>query len=232
MLDKLKEKKYNLKKYSSSGREAFYQIAKNYLPEDEKSVVIDIGAGDGDFADYVLIKRFSGYCLLDGNGETVNKLKERYSSVVEYKAPEKMPFGNSSVDFIHCSHLVEHLNPEQLYLFLLEVDRVLKDQGIFVISTPMLWDRFYNDLSHIKPYNSTVFEKYLCKRGENYSNQNISKSYLVLEKQYRYKKESIGKDIFSEIIFVDILLKLIFVILNKFKIRKYLKNGYTLVLKK
>lgn len=49
---------------------------------------------------------------------------------VQYDARGRMPFENDSVDYIVCSHLLEHLNQVDGYKFLVECKRVLKSDGV------------------------------------------------------------------------------------------------------
>ncbi len=129
------KKNYNLwkksyqarKRFTNFWRISFYKIAVKYLPADNELVIIDIGAGSGQFEEsFQIIKKYKNLYLLDGNEETIKGLKSKYENAILYKAPEKLPFDNSSVDYIFCSHLMEHLYFDQLFNLLKEIDRVLK----------------------------------------------------------------------------------------------------------
>jgi hypothetical protein len=50
------------------------------------------------------------------------------------------------------SHVIEHLQPDQLLSFLDSYLNLLKLNGYLVICTPLLSSHFYNDFDHIKPY--------------------------------------------------------------------------------
>lgn len=56
--------------------------------------------------------------------------------IVDIRRP--LPFPNSSVDFIYCSQVVEHLFLHDLSRFLTECSRVLKPNGVMRILTPDL----------------------------------------------------------------------------------------------
>jgi len=165
------KEKYNLwiksfkfrRNYCTSSKRTFYDIAAKYLPSDENGIIVDIGSGQGKFIDYLkLVQKYKNVFLLDENDTTVEKLRNRFENVILYKAPDKLPFEYAAVRYVHCSHLIEHLSYQELYRFLKEIDRILSKDGVLVISTPMLWSNFYNDLSHVRPYNPRVLEKYLC----------------------------------------------------------------------
>jgi len=148
-----------------------------------------------------------------------------------YTVPDRIPFEDSTVSYIHCSHLVEHLYYAEFHSFLQEIDRVLKPEGILVISTPLLWGNFYNDLSHVRPYNPGTFIMTLCRKANQTSLGSIGENYSTLEQVYRYTTvyfEEWG----SEYRLVDFVIQVSKGILRQLGIKKYTKNGYTLVLRK
>jgi SAM-dependent methyltransferase len=216
-------------KYATHSREPFFEIAKKHIQPN--SVVLDIGAGDGSFSRYC---ERNDFFLFDGNEKTVQWLKEEKLNATFGTLP-KLPYQDNFFDLIHCSHVVEHLRPQELYDSLKEMDRCLKNEGFLVISTPLYWDGFFDDLSHQKPYNPFVFIKYLCNKSKgNYSRDHVSSNYEVKKVQYRYRLKD-----FSETILTTKngkLAKFSFRILNSISfrigIKKIEKTGYTLVLKK
>lgn len=216
--------------YSSRVRHPFYKLAEQYLPDDDEAVILDIGAGEGLFGEY-LEDRFNNFYLLDANPVTIESLKSRFENVILYTAPSKLPFEDCRVSYIHCSHLVEHLYYSELYAFLKEIDRVLKKEGILVISTPLLWTNFYHNLSHVKPYNPNVFITYLCRKSKQGFADSISESYSILEEVYRYTTVDFG-EWGSDYMLVDFLIQFSKRIFSIFKIKKYTRNAYTLVLRK
>ncbi|MDF2159407.1 class I SAM-dependent methyltransferase [Algoriphagus sp. CAU 1675] len=217
------------KKYITHSREPFFEIAFKYIKSGSK--VLDVGPGNGSFS------KFCGrndFYLLDGNEDTVEILKKNYKNVYFGRIP-KIPFEDNKFDLIHCSHIVEHLYPNELYDFLKELDRTLNSGGYLVISTPLFWEGFYNDLSHIKPYNPKVFQKYLCMlKGANPSRKSISTRYEVIELKFRYRN---NYDRFNFVNFkrsnlINKFFELIFSRLSKNSFFFLEKTGYTLVLKK
>ncbi|KPK87095.1 hypothetical protein AMJ80_12540 [bacterium SM23_31] len=234
------KEKYNLWKsykfrrnYCTFSKRPFYDIAAKYLPSDENGIIVDIGAGEGKFADYLaLAEKYNNVFLLDGNNTTVEKLKKKFENAVLYKAPGSLPFEDLTVSYVHCSHLIEHLMPQELYELLREIDRVLSKDGVLVISAPMLWGDFYSNLTHIKPYNPGVFLKYLCGIIEDPSAGVISDSYSVLELVYRYAKTDLDEGWGSRFFVIDFIIQLTKLLLSILRIKRYTKNGYTMVLKK
>jgi SAM-dependent methyltransferase len=170
----------NVKPFITGAREPFFQMAKDYVKPE--SVILDIGSGEGNFAKY--LGRKDVY-MIDGNQATVELLKKEFENIYYGKLPE-LPFEDNKFDVIHTSHLVEHLTPQELYDLLKEIDRCLKNGGVLVISTPLLWTGFYRDMSHLKPYYPTVFINYLSSAGHNRTRPIISSKYKVVKTQYRY----------------------------------------------
>ena len=223
------------KRFSTARRAPFYDLAGKFLPEDPTAVVVDIGAGEGWFASQLkLADRFPNLVMLDGNPGTVALLKERGMNAFSYEAPGKLPFEDRSIQFIHCSHIIEHLYHQDLHSFLEELDRVLSESGILVVSAPLLSKGFYRDMSHVRPYSPEVLTNYLC--GTSPSQQRsaafVSEQYQKLELVYRYSKATLDEGWGSSIAVIDFGITLIRQILSKIGIARTMKTGFTVVLKK
>lgn len=222
MLKNIFKKYRERKKFTTMSRKPFYDIIN--LPE-KGSKILDIGGGSGDntFHEYLENKGYDVYCL-DNNDETLKKIQD--VKTIKYRAPDPIPVNQA--DLIHCGHLIEHLYPEDLYNFLKEIDKALKPGGILVISAPMLWDGFYADLSHIKPYHPSVITNYLCRKNDCSTRDGVSCGYTKEKLVFRYtdKSENVLR---SEFFLVDCAIKLFIKIL---KIKTYRKNGYTFILRK
>jgi 2-polyprenyl-3-methyl-5-hydroxy-6-metoxy-1,4-benzoquinol methylase len=209
------------KKYITQKREPFFQIAKDLINDNSK--VLDIGAGDCSFSKYCNRKDFF---MIDGNNNTVETFKNEYKNYFYSQLPI-IPFNNHHFDIIHCSHVIEHLDPQCLYSTLKEIDRCLKPSGYLIISAPLLTDFFYDDLSHFKPYNPNIFIKYLTDvKLNNLSREKIADYYTLHNITYRYKAYHL---IDGEVI---LPLKLLNKLLFKIGLIKYKKTGYTIALKK
>lgn len=224
-------------KYSTNKRFVFYDLAGGYLPKNKDAVVVDIGSGYGFFADHLKLReKYNNLFLLDADP----KVAEEIENSVLYKAPNELPFKNNSVDFIHCSHLVEHLNTDEFFMFLREMDRVLAENGVLVISAPLLNFRFYEGLAHIKPYGPEGIINYMCAGSEKNKKKVIapadggvvSNKYKIKDLVYRYTKDLDDFEWGSEYIFISVLIKIIRKTLSVLGFHKYTKNGYTLILKK
>ena len=220
--------KINKYHYVTHKREPFFDIAKKYISSDKK--VLDVGAGDGYFAEYC---QRPDFFLFEGNEDNFKNLSKKYCNSYYGKLPG-LPFQDLFFDVIHCSHVVEHLYPSEFYDTLKEMDRCLKKNGYLIISAPLFWENFFADLSHIKPYHPDVFLKYLSSHTKNtLSTEKISEKYELVEIQYRYKEVSLknGLHNLNKNIFISLILKALGV-LHKLGLRKMEKTGFTLVLLK
>ncbi len=221
------------KKYLTIDRAPFFDLAAKFIQADDK-VILDIGSGEGDFFHHLKSKGVQGnnIYLLDGNEVTVEKNKGLTRNSLFYLAPDRLPFDDLSVDFIHISHLIDNLWVPDFYKFLLEINRVLRPGGILVVSTPLLWPNFYDDLSHTKPYNPYVFYKYFVHQGRHSRFDKIQNSYTVEDLVYRYYELPLDEGWSSTLPFLDFFFVSSRRILGKLGIKRLRKNGYTLVLKK
>lgn len=217
----------------------FYDLVGKYLPEYEKAIIIDVGCGKTcEFETYhELPNRYSNLFLLEMNRDTINVITKKFRdvNVIEYEAPNIIPFQDKSVDFLYSSHMIEHLPFMDVYKLLKEFDRVLKPTGILVLRTAMPWFGFYETFDHIKPYLPLVFMQYLCDSyADSLSYQQISKDYEVKELVYRYSKfSSNNSKIGSSIKLFDFLIQSINqFVRNILKIKRYKRTGYIMILRK
>jgi ubiquinone/menaquinone biosynthesis C-methylase UbiE len=230
-----RKKTFNQRRvYCNNGRVPFFNLVVDFLPIKKEETIIDIGSGDGEFVRRLdLANKYPNCYLLDSNSDTVGELKQKYKNVIQYKIPETLMFEDRSVSLIHCSHVIEHLYFEQFYSFLFEIDRVLKNDGILVISAPLISTNFYHDLSHVRPYYPETILKYLSFKSSNYSNKKISNKYSVEKLIYRYhKKDYMEEGLGCEHFLLDTFIHSCKHLLTIFGISNYIKNGFTLILKK
>lgn len=220
------------RKYLTLERAPFFEIGASYVKN--KGVVLDIGSGEGDFFLHLKNRGIDTehVYLLDGNEATVKSNLQLTGNSKLYLAPQELPFENGAVDLVHMSHLIDNLGGGDLYNFLVEVDRVIKPGGFLVISTPLLWPNFYDDLSHTRPYNPYVFYKYFVRQARNNRFGSISGDYSIEKIVYRYHELPLDEGWSSTIPALDILFISFRRILRKLSIKRLRKNGYTLVLKK
>jgi len=101
-------------------------------------------------------------------GGTVNKntKSDFVFSLPEWYFPrDNIPVQSGTVSLIHCYHFLEHLSGEDAIKFLLEVQRVLKDGGIFQFGMPYYnTELAHHDLTHKSFWTESSFENLMrCK---------------------------------------------------------------------
>lgn len=144
--------------------------------------ILDVGCGTGEFIK-LAPTRIIG---IDTNRHTLNVCRHR-GFRVKYGSATKIPYPKSSFDGLHCSHVIEHLEPPQTYAFLKEATRALKSKGILVISTPLLWSGFYDNLTHIKPYSPRSLTRYLVETAPDSTFPSIKSKYKLIALHWRYR---------------------------------------------
>ena len=78
----------------------------------------------------------------------------------------KLPFDDSSVDEIHCAHLVEHLN--ELVHFMNECHRVLKKDGVLTILAPYYTSiQATQDPTHVRFISENTFRYFTNEYNGN-----------------------------------------------------------------
>lgn len=225
------------KKYTTFHREPFFAIVADYCRSLGKTapVIADIGSGQGDLFIYLRDNKMpvENLFLLDSNPATVEGNKAGLTgNSLQYAAPDRLPFADQTVDLVHTSHMIEYLSPKEMYHLMLEMNRVLAPGGYLVISAPLIWDNFFNDLGHVRPYNPMVFQKYFIEMVRNNRLAKVADSYQVKDLVYRYHQRPLDEGWSSVIPAIDSLLITLRRLAGKLGFKKLYRNGYTLVLLK
>lgn len=79
-----------------------------------------------------------------------------------------LPFDDSNVDEITCSHLVEHFEPDEAQKFFDEIYRVLKDGGAARLKIDRDWSKarlLEKDRTHKKRYSAEEIKEMVKKFG-------------------------------------------------------------------
>lgn len=217
-------------------REPFFDIALKYLPPSRDACILELGPGPGRFLQHgKLIEKFKNLHVIENADVSVGILKDLgVPNVIQSDLANGIPLRDSSVDFIHFSHVVEHMEYRDVYALLQEIDRISRPGAIFIVSAPMLNGRFYNDLSHVKPYNPDVFLDYLCEDDgrEIRSRKVAAKRFVEKELVYRVTTSVYDPFLHSDRTLVNYLIDLGRRCRRALGIKKYVKSGFTLVLQK
>jgi SAM-dependent methyltransferase len=142
--------------------------------------VLDVGCGTGRLINQLPMPA----CGIDWNMSNLAQVGR--GGVVLQGNALALPFADRNFDGVHCSHLIEHFCPSDAYQALSELGRVTQIDGLLVIRTPVLWRGFYDDLTHIRPYNPKVFLRYLCQEGGQRTFRAHSFQFELVKLRYRY----------------------------------------------
>ena len=109
--------------------------------------ILDVASGTGTFLE-VWKGKGKG---VDINPDNVAYCRERGLDVVEGSALE-LPFDNNSFDGVHCSHLLQVFTPDQAVTCIRELCRVVRDDGVVVVTTLNWFKQFYRHPENARPY--------------------------------------------------------------------------------
>lgn len=236
ILERWKESYKNRQRYSQNRPYCYYDLVSEYLPESSSAKILDIGCGDAKFENYLnLSDKYTYIYLLDGYIETVKNLRGKYKYAMLYKVPDVLPFEDETIDFIYCSHLIEHLcSTKDVYKLFKEIDRVLSNDKILVFRSPVLHKFFYGTFTHEKVYDPMIFLPYFCgKMTTNMALPPISDNYTILEQIYRYDTSiNLDEGIGSHIRIIDFFAQFIKLIFKRVLFKTYTRTGYTIIMKK
>jgi len=93
----------------------------------EFDVVVDVGVGSAPYKNLIKHKKYIGLDAKD-NG---------FTNVIIADANETLPLGNEIADLVISTETIEHLKKPGLALK--EMYRVMKEDGMLVLTTPMTW---------------------------------------------------------------------------------------------
>ena len=90
---------------------------------------------------------------------------------------------------VHCSHLIEHFKYPEVAQVIDELLRVTKIGGICIIRSPLMWEYFYCDLDHVRPYPPEAIISYFNNDQQQRKGQSkiqvLNIWYRKMPKQYK-----------------------------------------------
>lgn len=153
-----------------------FQRYYSILPLVNNKLVLDAACGEGYGSSIIAYaaKKVTG---IDIDRDAITRAEERYSipGKIDFlqQSVEKLSFPDKCMDVVVSFETIEHL-PEEIQLhFLSEAARVLKEDGILVMSTPNkeIYSDLYNYQNefHIKEFYKNEFRDFLKKKFQNIS---------------------------------------------------------------
>lgn len=131
----------------------------NYFLKDvdlKNKIILDAGCGLGLISEKLLEKKAKVYGI-DYSLNNINYVRKKFKSKNFYcTSVTNLPFKNNFFDIIIYTEVIEHLNKEEQEKSLQELKRVLKKNGLLVLTTPnKIWRPFFILLEFfkIRPYH-------------------------------------------------------------------------------
>ncbi|NJN57730.1 MAG: class I SAM-dependent methyltransferase [Leptolyngbyaceae cyanobacterium SL_5_9] len=117
--------------------------------ETKPEKILDVGCGRGRYLIPLLEQGFN-VTGVEINGAQVKSLPEQYRDQVI--SPDQAIQLQETFDLIIMSHVIEHIEIKDFIDFMDSYLRLLRSNGWLMIATPLLYEGFYDDYDHVKPY--------------------------------------------------------------------------------
>ncbi len=179
---------------NDNNSEIFMQHIQRYIVAKElckNKKVLDIACGEGYGSD-ILAEAASSVCGVDISAEAIEHAKNKYQKdnlLFHTGSVADIPFDNESFDIIISFETIEHVSEDLQIQFLNEIKRVLKKDGLLIMSSP---DKlYYSDMAgfknvyHVKELYEEEFSAILKKYFKNihmYYQGMLATSYIIDDK--------------------------------------------------
>lgn len=167
------------------------KFAYDFVTKQVKSnaSILEIGCGDGYGASY-LAKHFRHVEAIDISDDAIRKAKAIYKQnncTFKTYVGKKLNYPDNFFDTVVSFHVIEHVKNVKLYLR--EIKRVLKDDGIFIITTPSRTHRLAPKQKpwheeHLREYNSKMLQKEVSKVFKNFRILSVTSKQEILDIEF------------------------------------------------
>lgn len=139
--------------------------------------VLDLGCGRGEFSSFIKELGFKPTGA-DLSSKVVDFCRSKHPDIsfAAMDSPDRLPFGNGSFSAVWSSEVIEHVF--DIHAWLSEVNRVLKPNGLVILTTPyhgrlknMLialskFDKHFDpEVSHIRFFDKSGLDRCLRRAG-------------------------------------------------------------------
>jgi len=139
-----------------------YEFAENKIPK--KSFVLEVGCGEG-YGTSMLSKKAKKIIGIDVDKKIIEHASKKYGTEkcrFEVYDGKKIPYKNNVFDAVVSFQVIEHVKDDKNYVS--EIWRVLRKNGIFLITTP---NRTHRLKPGQKPWNRFHIREYYPEELEN-----------------------------------------------------------------
>jgi SAM-dependent methyltransferase len=123
--------------------------------------VLDVGSGEGYGTALLAASGAVDVTGIDLDEAAVAHARERYGLRFEQADAARLPFANGSFDLVICFETIEHLENDERAV--LEMRRVLADEGLLLISTPNREEYLVENEFHKREYSLEEFDALLAE---------------------------------------------------------------------
>jgi len=146
------------------------ELAKKFLKK--SFVALDVGCGDGRMEELLApsVKKIIGVDYQERPLEFA-RLLVTHKNVKFIRNDKKLPVHDNSIDAVVCFDVIEHISINAVNSFVKEIKRVLRKNGIFIVTTPNrkeLRGRFFGhkiDPKHYQEFIIPELQELLEKNG-------------------------------------------------------------------
>ena len=149
------------------------QRYSSILPIVKGKKVVDIACGEG-YGTNILAQNALEIVGIDISEEAVENASKKYvRDNLNYMVGSvaNIPLESNTVDVVVSYETIEHVDEESQKRFLAEAKRILKEDGVFIISTPnkeLYSDRYnYHNEFHIKEFYKSEFIEFIRSEFKN-----------------------------------------------------------------
>lgn len=150
-----------------SPRKAFLvNLIRKYFPRDRESRILEIGCGHGALIHFATLEGYRNITGVDVSKEQVAAAQQLgIQNVQSGDALESLKtLSSESHDAIIAIDVLEHLDRNELFVLVDEVNRVLKKGGEFIVHVPNAGSPFfglirYGDITHENAFTSSSLEQ-------------------------------------------------------------------------
>lgn len=133
----------------------------------DSASILDVGFGQGKYLDLAKAIGYKTYGI-DVNESYVNESIKNGHLCYLISEIDKI---DTKFEVVLMSHIIEHLQPSEIISVIEKYISLLGDNGILIIASPVLGERFFYDITHIRPYYpQSIWHAF----GEN--NEELSKA--------------------------------------------------------
>lgn len=148
----------------SMTKEKISFVAKHLSNISQPIKLLDVGIGQA-YLEQELIKRKVKFELsaIDISSLSINRAKEKYNAIgiVDDALNMHKHFKPKSFDVIVAIEVIEHISPSKIFSFYKQVYKLLKNGGVFIISTPLnegLKFMKENPNAHVREYTIPILQ--------------------------------------------------------------------------